>query len=78
MDVHLFRQDSSVKQDGLEDILECGLMSEDNQRTEAITGPARRPRWSTDEKLRFSGESYAPHEMESSVARATGVRSCVS
>jgi transposase len=47
-------------------------MSEDYQRIEVITGPARR-HWSTEHKLRIIEEGCAPGETVSSVARRNGV-----
>lgn len=44
-------------------------MSEDYQRTEVITGTARRRRWSTEQKLRIIDKSYEPGETMSSFAR---------
>lgn len=50
------------------------LMSETAyQRVEVITGPARRRRWSTEQKLRIIEESYEPGMSVSEVARRHGV-----
>jgi transposase len=43
------------------------------QRIEVITGPARRRRWSTEQKLRIIEESYEPGTSVSEVARRHGV-----
>ncbi len=43
------------------------------QRIEVITGPARRRRWSTEQKLRIIEESYEPGMSVSEVARRHGV-----
>lgn len=43
------------------------------QRIEVITGPARRRRWSTEQKLHIIEESYLPGMSVSEVARRHGV-----
>ena len=43
------------------------------QRIEVITGPARRRRWTTEQKLRIIEESYLPGASVSEVARRHGV-----
>lgn len=49
-------------------------MSENQyQRIEVITGPARRRRWTTEQKLRIIEESYLPGASVSEVARRHGV-----
>ena len=48
-------------------------MSDDNQRTEVITGPARRRRWSTEDQLRIVDETLRSGESISIVARRHGV-----
>jgi transposase len=49
-------------------------MSDDEyQRIEVITGPARRRRWTTEQKLRIIEESFEPGSSVSEVARRHGV-----
>mgnify|MGYP001552130228 CR=1 FL=1 len=49
-------------------------MSDDEyQRIEVITGPARRRRWTTEQKLRIIEESYELGSSVSEVARRHGV-----
>jgi len=49
-------------------------MSENQyQRIEVITGPVRRRRWTTEQKLRIIEESYQPGASVSEVARRHGV-----
>lgn len=49
-------------------------MSENEyQRIEVITGPARRRRWTTEQKLRIIEESYASDGSVSEIARRHGV-----
>ncbi len=49
-------------------------MSENQyQRIEVITGPARRRRWTTEQKLHIIEESYLPGASVSEVARRHGV-----
>jgi transposase len=48
-------------------------MSDEYRRVEAITGTARRRRWSTDEKLRIVDETLRTGESISAVARRNGV-----
>jgi transposase len=44
-----------------------------DQRIEVITGPARRRRWSTEQKLRIIEESDEPGTLVSEIARRQGV-----
>jgi transposase len=48
-------------------------MSDDYQRIEVITGALRRPRWTTEEKLRIVDETLRSGESISIVARRHGV-----
>jgi transposase len=43
------------------------------QRVEVITGPARRRRWSTEQKLRIIEDSYAPGTSVAEAAHRHGV-----